>query len=104
MNFFYFFSQLSHKICFLKWERVIFCKIILCSSSFRLKRNSFARVKGFRWMCKRVQTAPEGQEGLKAPQVHSPVVSPLKEDAAPGGLPQKSRYYERHKRSLIFLH
>ena len=41
-------------------------------------------------MCKRVQTAPEGQEGLKAPQVHSPVVSPLKEDAAPGGLPQKS--------------
>lgn len=41
-------------------------------------------------MCKRVQTAPEGQEGLKAPQVHRPVVSPLKEDAAPGGLPQKS--------------
>ena len=41
-------------------------------------------------MCKRVQTAPEGQEGLKAPQVHSPEVSPLKEDAAPGGLPQKS--------------
>ena len=85
-----FFPQLSHKICFLKWERVIFCKIILCSSSFRLKRNPFARVKGFRWMCKRVQTAPEGQEGLKAPQVHRPVVSPLKEDAAPGGLPQKS--------------
>ena len=41
-------------------------------------------------MGKRVQTAPEGQEGLKAPQVHRPVVSPLKEDAAPGGLPQKS--------------
>ena len=40
-------------------------------------------------MCKRIQTAPEGQEGLKAPQVHSPVVSPLKEDAAPGGLPPK---------------
>jgi hypothetical protein len=83
-------AQLSHKICFLKWERVIFCKIILCSSSFRLKRNPFTHAKGFRWMCKRVQTAPEGQEGLKAPQVHRPVVSPLKEDAAPGGLPQKS--------------
>ena len=41
-------------------------------------------------MGKRVQTALEGQGGLKAPQVHRPVVSPLKEDAAPGGLPQKS--------------
>ena len=40
-------------------------------------------------MCKRVQTASEGQEGLKAPQVHSPVVSPLKEDAAPGGWSKK---------------
>ena len=40
-------------------------------------------------MCKRVQTAPEGQEGLKAPQAYRPVVSPLKEDAAPGGWSKK---------------